>query len=335
VASATTSDSTPDSSKIVVPRGEADRRVALRQLVTTLVPIAALFAVSGLLVGRAWWATIPIGVLNGLLLVRMFGLFHDCVHGSFLPTRRANAMVGHALGLVVATPFHEWGRRHHLHHATSSDLDRRGWWDFPTFTVREYLSAPWPVRVGYRAARHPMVLFTVAPLLFFAVVQRVPAPGARLKHVVNVVAVDVAVVAALVVLVRLGDPGAALVVYLVPAYVSSTVGFWFFFLQHQFPAAHWARHGEWTWIDAAFKGSAFIDLPRVLRWFSADLGYHHVHHLAPRMPNHRLAALHEANPQWPRPAVITVRSSRSAFVAHLWDEERRTMVSFADLARRS
>lgn len=309
-----------------------DRRIALRQLASTVGPVAALFALSALLAGTPGrgWATIPIGVLNGLFLVRLFGLFHDCAHGSLFPSRRANVVAGHLLGLVVATPLHEWARRHHLHHATSGNLARRGWWDFPLLTVREYAGSSRGARLAYRLSRHPALVFTVAPLLFFAVVQRFPAPGARRRHVANVLGVDLLLAAGALGLGRAGLLGTALEVSLVPAAVSSTIGFWFFYVQHQFPAAYWASPQDWTWTDAAFAGSALIDLPRWLRWFTVDLGYHHIHHLAPRIPNHRLAACHDANPEWPRPPIITLRSSRAALQAHLWDEERGAMVSFRD-----
>lgn len=317
----------------IAPYARADPRVAWRQLVSTLVPMGLLFA-AGALVGRwSWWASVPIGVVTGLFLIRLFGIFHDCVHGSFLRSRRANTIVGYALGFVLVTPFHEWGRRHLLHHATSSDLGRRGWWDFWTMTVREYRASPGPVRVAYRVARHPVVVFGALPLLFFVVAQRVPERGARLRHVANVVAVDLAIVALLLGLGRAGALDTFLATLAVPALVCSTGGFYLFYVQHQFPAAHWAPSDSWTWVDAAFVGSSHLRMPAPLAWLTADLGYHHVHHLAPRIPNYHLAACHEANPGWPAPPTFTIRSSTAAMRACLWDEERRAMVSFADARR--
>lgn len=323
----------PDQWRVAVaPFTGPDARVALFQLVTTLALLALSFTVTYQVALRSVPAALLLAPLSAGLLVRTFIFMHDCAHGSFLPWRAASEATGFVTGVLTLTPFGQWRRDHALHHASSGDLDRRGNGDIPTLTVREYLARSARARRVYRMVRHPASLLLVGPL-HLALGQRTrsrgKATGAAQLRSVWATNVAIALLAGLVVLVF--GWRALVLVYLPAYYLAAMAGVWLFYVQHQFEDAYWASAGEWDYATAALYGSSHLRLDPVLRWFTGNIGLHHVHHLAPRIPNYRLQRCHDASPLLQTAPVVTPRSGLAALRLALWDEEQSRMVRFADV----
>lgn len=281
-----------------------------------------------------WW--LPLSLLLAFLiaglLVRVFVLMHDCAHGSFFVNRHLNDAVGFITGVLTLTPFAQWRRDHALHHASSGDLDRRGHGDVPTLTVREYLAKTPAQRLGYRIIRHPLLLLLGGPF-HLAIGQRFRGRSAATgdKQLSSVHATNIAVVALLAIALLTVGWKSVLVVYALPYYLAAMAGVWLFYVQHQFEDAYWAPHTDWDYVDAALRGSSHLKLPRPLNWFTGDIGLHHVHHVAPRIPNYRLQRCHSENPMFHQSPTVTMRSGTAALRLALWDEERQRLVRFKDV----
>jgi omega-6 fatty acid desaturase (delta-12 desaturase) len=328
---------------------EAERRALVRKVVaehgTPRARRGAVLAVTSIgpyvlaLVGGTWaaaagrWPIVALAVLAAsAFAVRMFCAMHECSHGSVVGSPRLDAALGHTLGALTVTPFGAWRRRHLLHHAALGDLDRRAWHDYPTLTVDEYVSRSTTRRALYRLARHPLVILCVVPVLFLGIVQRFPAPQSSRREKVQVAALDLVLLAVTVTLWRFGVLGAFAAVQLPVFVIAGAAGYYLFHVQHQFPDGWWARTDAWSWGDAAWRGSSFLALPRPLQWITCTIGYHHVHHLAPRIPGDRLARCHELLAPLGAPTRIGLRDSRACFRRALWDESSGRLVSFRDAA---
>ena len=263
-------------------------------------------------------------------LLRTYIVFHDCTHGSFLPSKRANAWLGRLLGVIVHTPFTNWRHNHAVHHATAGDLDRRGQGDVPTLTVAEYWSRSWSGRLGYRLFRNPLVMFGLGPLIAMILGPRLVPRSARPRikrsvHVTN--AVLAAIVAALCWAVGWRD---YLIVWLPAAMLAGAAGIWLFYVQHQFEDTYWERGGDWSYADAALRGSSYLKLPRVLQFFSGNIGFHHVHHLSARIPNYNLPRAHAENPIFHDVPTVTLWGGIRAVRLKLWDEDSARLVTFGE-----
>jgi omega-6 fatty acid desaturase (delta-12 desaturase) len=270
------------------------------------------------------------------LVVRTFIIMHDCAHGSFFPSRRANDLTGHLTGVLTLTPFTQWRRDHALHHASSGDLERRGHGDVATLTVREYQRlTPWG-QLKYRLVRHPALLLGIGPI-YLMLSQRLrpksTATGARQSA--SVVWTNVAVAVCVIALSLAIGLRAVLLVYLPVIYLAGAAGVWLFYVQHQFEDAYWEEHAHWDYATAAIQGSSHLRLPRLLQWFTGSIGLHHVHHLGPRIPNYNLQRCHDENPLFHGGPTITFAQGSAALRLALWDEERRKLVSFSDLHART
>jgi omega-6 fatty acid desaturase (delta-12 desaturase) len=306
-------------------------RSGLWQLANTLIPYAALWYLMYRSLAVSVWLTLPLAILAGGFLVRVFIIFHDCGHGSFFSSRRTNDVLGFITGVLTFTPYFHWRWEHAVHHATSGDLDRRGTGDVWTLTVREYLEASRGKRFAYRLARNPFILFGVAPLFLFLIKQRFPSPkaGRREKHSVWWTNLGIVLVGAG--LSCLFGLKTYLLVQLFMLIVAGSTGVWLFYVQHQFEGVYWERKQKWDYAMAALKGSSFYKLPRVLQWFSGNIGYHHIHHLGPHIPNYHLAKCHEAEPFFQTVKAVTLLSSFKAFTFRLWDERRGRLVGYRAL----
>ena len=317
----------------VAPYIGPDATRSILQLVTTLGLLALSFTVAYQLYDWSAWAALALAPFSAGLLVRTFIFMHDCAHGSFLPWRRASELVGFVTGTLTLTPFGQWRRDHALHHASSGDLERRGHGDIQTLTVREYLARTPRGRLAYRLARHPAALLLVGPL-YLMINQRFrprsKATGDKQITSVWTTNAGIVVLGALTVLL-FGWP-ALLVVYLPAIYLAAMAGIWLFYVQHQFEDAYWESAETWDYATAALHGSSHLVLPPVLQWFTGNIGLHHVHHLAPRIPNYRLQSCHDATPMLHVAPVLTLRDGISALRLALWDEDQRRMVRFKDVA---
>ena len=301
---------------------------ALWQVVNTLVPYAALWYLMYLSVSISWWLTGPLAVLAGAFLVRVFIIFHDCGHGSFFKTTAANHTLGAITGALTFTPFYHWRWEHAIHHASAGDLDRRGTGDVWTLTVQEYQEASRRKRFAYRLARNPLVLFVLAPLFLFVFRERVPSLKAPLRERYSVYWTNLAVGAIAAGLIWIFGLKAYLIIQLTVLMVAGSAGVWLFYVQHQFEGVYWERKDDWDYATAALKGSSFYKLPRVLQWFSGNIGFHHIHHLSPRIPNYHLEKCHQAEPLFQTVKPVTLFSSFKSFTFRLWDEQRRKLVSY-------
>ena len=277
------------------------------------------------------WLTIPLAVLAGGFTVRIFIIFHDCGHGSFFKSRLANEIVGFIAGVLTFTPFYHWRWEHAIHHASAGQLDKRGTGDIWTMTVQEYLqSSPWK-RFAYRLARNPVVLFVIAPAFVMLVKQRFPSANANPKERSSVRWMNLAIVAMVVGMSVIFGIKAYLLTQLLVIAVAGSVGFWLFYVQHQFEGVYWERGGEWDFTAAALQGSSFYKLPKILQWFTGNIGYHHIHHLSSRIPNYNLERCHKAHLMFQGVKPITLFSSLKSLNFRLWDEELKRLVGFHHL----
>jgi omega-6 fatty acid desaturase (delta-12 desaturase) len=323
----------PDWYPATAAYGRPDIRKATWQLIDTFVPYAALWALMVLMVknGVPYGMTLTLAVVAGGLLVRIFIFFHDCCHGSFFTSRRANTLLGTITGVLVFTAFDDWRRAHGRHHATFGDLDRRGTGDVWTMTVAEYLSAPLRKRIAYRFFRNPLVLFGPGPLVLFLIVNRFPTSGAKRRDRISVLLTDLAVLAIFVLAALTIGLRTYLLIQLPIILVASCVGMWLFYVQHQFEGVYWARHENWDPMRVALEGSSYYQLPRVLQWFTGNIGLHHVHHVRPRIPNYHLQQCFDGIPALQAVKPLTLNGSLKSLKLNLWDEAQHKLVSFREL----
>jgi omega-6 fatty acid desaturase (delta-12 desaturase) len=279
-----------------------------------------------------YWTTLLLALPAAGLLVRTFILMHDCAHGSFFPSRRANEIVGWFTGVVTLTPFATWRHSHALHHASSGDLDRRGHGDVGTLTVREYLAESTWKRFKYRVVRNPWILFGIGPIVF-AIENRIPPMDAPFKgrEAIGVWTANLALLLIFGGLSMWIGWRAVVLVYGPAMYIASAAGIALFYVQHQFESTYWKDHEQWDYATACVRGSSYLRLPAVLRWFTGSIGLHHVHHLGPRIPNYKLKRCHDENPLFQDVTVLTMRSSLRTMRLALWDEESQRLVGFSDV----
>jgi acyl-lipid omega-6 desaturase (Delta-12 desaturase) len=306
---------------------------ALWQIVNTLVPMAALWYLMYLSHRVSWWLTVPLAILTGAFLVRVFIIFHDCGHGSFFKSRLANDITGVIAGVLTITPYYHWRWEHNIHHATSGHLDKRGVGDIWTLTVQEYLEASRWQRFAYRLARNPFILFVIAPLYLFIIRQRFPSPNANTRERLSVYMMNVAIAGMAIGLSAAFGLKAYLLIQLVIIAVAGSAGVWLFYVQHQFEGAYWERGDNWDYTAAALQGSSFYKLPKILQWFSGNIGFHHIHHLSTRIPNYNLERCHYADPLFQQVKPVTLLGSFKSFTFRLWDEQRRMLVGYSYLRK--
>ncbi len=304
------------------------------QLITTLGPLLGLLVVMYLLSRISYWLALPVGVLAAGFLVRTFIIMHDCGHGSFFKSRRANDIVGFFTGVLTLTPYTQWRRDHAIHHATSGHLEERGFGDIATLTVREYLDLNLWGRFKYRLYRNPLVLLGLGPI-WLVVRQRIHNPGsAGRKEIVGVHLTNAAIVAFFVLTSLLVGPLTVLSIYGPVMFLAGAAGIYLFYVQHQFEDSYWEVNPVWDYAAAAVQGSSFYRLPRVLDWITGSIGFHHVHHLSPKIPNYNLRKCHEENTLFHEARVLTMWESVKTFSLKLWDEDERRMLGWRDLRAR-
>ncbi len=298
------------------------------QIINTYVPYAVLWYLIYLSLSVSYWLTLPLTILAGGFLVRIFIIFHDCGHGSYFKSKLANDIVGFISGLLTFTPYFHWRWEHSLHHATSGDLDRRGVGDVWTMTVQEYIESSRWKRFAYRMARNPVILFVIAPLFLFVVRERFPSPKANRREVLSVWWMNLAIIGMATALSLVLGFKAYLVIQLTVLGVAGSSGIWLFYVQHQFEGVYWERADEWDYTTAALEGSSFYKLPKILQWFSGNIGFHHIHHLSPRIPNYNLEECHHSHPLFHEVKAVTLLSSMKSFTFRLWDEQCRKLVGY-------
>lgn len=308
---------------------------AVWQILNTFVPFFALWAVMIWIVRSGvslLWLVPPVIVAAGLL-VRIFIFQHDCGHGSFFASQKANRILGYFCGILTFTPFDDWKHEHAAHHAAAQDLERRGMGDIMTMTVQEYQAAPFRTRLGYRLFRNPLVLFGIGPFAQFVLAHRIPHKSAGKRERTSVWFTNFALIALFVVASLLLGLKTFLLIQIPVITVAATVGVWMFYVQHQYEEVYWAHHQNWDPIRAALEGSSYYKLPAVFQWFSGNIGLHHIHHLRPRIPNYNLQKCYNEVPELRNAKTLTFFRSLKCVTCHLWDENTRTMISFWQLPK--
>ncbi len=318
---------------IVLKYQEPSLPRALWQTVNTFGPYALLWYFIYLALPVSWWMVVPLAILAGAFTVRIFIIFHDCGHGSYFRSRRANDILGFISGMLTFTPYYHWRWEHNIHHASSGHLDKRGVGDIWTMTVKEYLEASRWKRFAYRLARNPFILFVVAPLYLFLIKQRLPAKNASKRERDSVYWMNLAILAMAIALSFTFGLKPYLVIQSIILMVAGASGVWLFYVQHQFEDVYWDRGDNWDYTRAALEGSSFYKLPKILQWFSGNIGFHHIHHLSSRIPNYNLERCHKADPLFQRVQPVTLLGSFKSLTFRLWDEPRRKLVSFGHLRK--
>src|SRR5688572_14090511 len=317
--------------RALVPYRQASRARGARELAVTSIGFVSLaYAMLWAVENRVFSLYAVLLLPAAGFLVRLFMIQHDCAHRSFFPGRRANDLVGRAIGIATLTPHDQWRMTHLFHHASSGDLDRRGIGDVYTLTVAEYLARSRWARLRYRLYRHPVVMFGVGPLYIFLLHNRLPVSSMRKEWVpwLSTMGTNLGFMVAVALLVATLGFRPLLWVYVPTVLIAAVAGVWLFYVQHQFENTHWARGPSWSARDAALHGSSHYDLPRVLRWFTANIGMHHVHHLSSRIPFYRLPEVLRDHRELLSVGRVTVLQSLKGVRLVLWDEERRRLVSF-------
>jgi omega-6 fatty acid desaturase (delta-12 desaturase) len=316
---------------------EPARGRSVVELAITVVPLVLLWIAMWETLDIGYWVSLPLALPAAGFLVRLFMIQHDCGHGAFFRHRLANDWVGRVLGVLTMTPYDLWRRTHAIHHATSGNLDRRGIGDVDTLTVREYLALSRWGRLRYRLYRHPAVMFGIGPAYLFLLQQRLPIGLMRggWRPWVSTMATNAAIAAVVATLMWLMGVGPFLLVHLPVMLIAAAIGVWLFYVQHQFQETIWAHDRSWSLHEAALHGSSHYDLPAILRWFTADIGVHHVHHLCSRIPYYRLQRVLRDHPELGEVGRLTLWQSFRCVRLVLWDETQRRLISFREMRRRT
>ena len=284
-----------------------------------------------------YWLTLLLAFPTAGFLVRIFIIQHDCGHGSFFKARRANDITGMISGILTMVPYRYWRKSHATHHAHHAELEERGIGDIWTLTIEEYQAANWWWRLVYRGFRNPFFLFLIAPTINFVVLSRmtIGTPDSwRNGEKASVWWTNLVLVALWAGLGALIGFGNALLIQLPITVIASSAGTWLFYVQHQFERTYWEHTPQWDYTLAAMQGSSYMKLPRILQWFTGNIGFHHIHHLSPRIPNYNLEDCHNENPIFQRVTELTQASGFKTMYLTLWDEERQRLVTFREAAQR-
>ena len=318
---------------LVAKYQQPDLRLSIWQVINSF---GGFFLCFGLMVATysvGYWLTLLLALPAAGFVVRIFIIQHDCGHGSFFKKRRANDWVGMACSLFSMVPYKYWRKSHATHHANHADLEERGIGDIWTMTTEEYWAANFWMRMVYRGFRNPFFLFTVAPTINFVILGRLPIgspEGWRHGEKASVWWTNLALGILWGAEIALLGWEQMLLINLPIIIIASTVGTWLFYVQHQFERTYWEHTEQWDYTLAAMHGSSYYKLPRVLQWFTGNIGFHHIHHLSPRIPNYRLEQCHAENPLFQRVVQLTIRDSLATAYLTLWDEEHQRLVTFGE-----
>ncbi len=316
---------------------EQSRIRTIAELAMTIGLLAVFWVVMLASLKVGYWLTLLLAVPTAGFLVRIFMLQHDCGHGASFRRRATNDWVGRILGVFTLTPYDVWRRDHAIHHASAGNLERRGIGDVKTLTVREYLERSWFGKMTYRIYRHPAILFGVGPAYLFILENRLPIGQMRKGWAswISTMATNAAIAALVLAMMWLVGVGPFLLVHLPVVALAASIGVWLFYIQHQFEETYWEHEPDWSVQEAALHGSSHYDLPKILRWFTGNIGVHHVHHLCSRIPFYRLYDVIEDYPELAETGRMTLLESLRCVRLTLWDEDRRRLVSFRDVRRQA
>jgi acyl-lipid omega-6 desaturase (Delta-12 desaturase) len=331
----TLQDQTKNLRKQVAPFEKATTKESVWQIINTVVPFILLWIISYLSLSVSYWLTLVPSIIAAGFLVRIFIIFHDCTHYSFFKSRRANRIVGTITGVLTLFPFEQWGHDHAIHHATSGNLDKRGTGDIWTLTVDEYLAAPLKLRLAYRFYRNPFVMFGLGPIYQFLIKNRFNHKGAKQKERNNLYLTNLLIVALFSVLIWAVGWQAFLAIQGTIFMISGAAGIWLFYVQHTFEDSYFEEDKHWEYVKAAVEGSSFYKLPKILQWLTGNIGFHHVHHLSPRVPNYKLEEAHDNTLPLKSVPTVTLATSLKSLRFRLWDEKKKNFVTFKEMKRQA
>lgn len=321
---------------VLKPFAHASLFRAWMQILNTVLPYIALQAliVVSLVLSLPFYVTLPLSLLAGIFLVRVFIIFHDCTHLSFFSSKRGNYILGHILGILSFTPYVIWQSEHNKHHGTVGNLDKRGAGDVWTMTVEEYIKSSRWKKMSYRVFRNPIVLFVIAPFVLFGFLNRFPRSRFKdRRHYISHIITNLGIGVIAFLIIWLGGFNYYFWMQLLVLYVASVLGVWLFFIQHQFEDVYWERQEDWNHVNAAIDGSSFYKLPVVLDWLTGHIGFHHIHHLNPKIPNYYLRSSHKSTSSFSSIHTVTLFSSFKLALLKLYDEKRGKMIKFKEIRR--
>lgn len=317
--------------KDVAPFAKSDTAAGIKQLINTLVPFFLLWFLAYQSLSVSIWLTLALAVISSGFIIRIFIIFHDCTHMSFFKNKRANRIIGTITGIITLFAFEKWKRDHAIHHATSSNLDKRGTGDVWVMTVDEYVAASFWGKLSYRLYRNPLVLFGLGPIYLYLVSNRFNRKEAKRKERMNTYLINLSIAVIYGLLIWAIGWQAFLIIQLPILFVAGSLGIWLFYVQHQFEDSYFENEDEWDFVKAAVDGSSYYKLPKVMQWMTGSIGFHHVHHLSPRVPNYNLEKAHESTPPLKQATTITLASSLKSIRFRLYDEANKTFVSFKEV----
>jgi omega-6 fatty acid desaturase (delta-12 desaturase) len=326
-----TMQNTKSLRKQIAPFEQSTTKQSIWQIINTLGPFIILWYLAYISLSVSYWLALIPAVFAAGFLTRIFIIFHDCTHHSFFKDRRANRIVGTIMGVLTLFPFDQWGHEHSVHHATSGNLDKRGTGDIWTLTVDEYLAAPFKLRFAYRFYRNPLVMFGLGPIYVFLLKNRFNRKGARKKEKNNTYLTNALIVVFAALLCLAVGWQSFLLVQGSIFMISGSIGIWLFYVQHTFEDSYFEENEEWEYVLAAVEGSSFYKLPKLMQFLTGNIGYHHVHHLSPRVPNYKLEMAHNNTQPLENVPTITLATSLRSIRFRLWDEESKNFVSFKDI----
>ena len=323
-----TIQSTKQLRKQVAPYEKANTKASIKQLINTLGPYFLLWFLAYQSLSISYFLTLGISVIAAGFLVRVFIIFHDCCHYSFFKNRNANKILGTITGVLTLFPYSQWQHDHSIHHATSSNLDKRGTGDIWVLTVDEYLAAPLWRKIAYRIYRNPFVMFGLGPIYVYLIMNRINKKGAKKKERLNTHLTNFLIVFVAVLLSWLIGFESFLLVQAPIFLISGTLGIWLFYVQHTFEDSYFEENDEWSYVKAAVEGSSYYKLPKLLQWLTGNIGYHHVHHLSPRVPNYKLEDVHNNTEPLQNVPTITLLTSLKSLKFRLWDTRNKKFVGY-------
>jgi omega-6 fatty acid desaturase (delta-12 desaturase) len=317
--------------QVVAKYENPDLRRSVWQIANTVIPYVILWYLMYRSLEISYGITLALSALTAGFLVRIFIIFHDCGHASFFTSQKANDLSGFIAGVLTLTPYRGWRREHAIHHATAGDLDRRGVGDIWTLTVKEYLELSPRGRLEYRLYRNPLVMFVIGPLFTFLIRHRFAGPTATPRERHSVYSTNLAILGIVALMHATIGIKAFVLVQLPIVMIASAAGVWLFYVQHQYEGVYWEHHEHWDYVSVALQGSSFYKLPKIVQWFTGNIGFHHIHHLSPRIPNYFLERCHAENRMFQEVKPITLCASLKSLSFRLWDEEGRKLVGFGYL----
>ena len=317
--------------KNVAPFAKSDKKKSIIQLVNTIPPLFIFWFLAYQSLSVSIWLMLPFAVIAAGFVIRTFIIFHDCTHGSFFKDRKANDIVGTFTGVLTLFAYSKWKREHAIHHASSSNLDKRGVGDIWVMTVEEYIEASKWTRFAYRLYRNPLVMFGFGPLFLVLISSRFNRKDAKKKERNNTYLTNAILVVLYTLMILLIGWQAFVIVQGTIMFVAGALGIWLFYIQHTFEDSYFEEESEWDYVKAAVDGSSYYKLPKVLQWATGNIGFHHVHHLSPRVPNYNLEVAHESVPPLHNATTITIKTSLESLKYKLYDPKKKGFVTFGEV----